>query len=340
MIGWYANLTCIDTNFGSAKISSSKLNKYKNNFVFMNEFTRNMLDALNRYYIDGLPDTCSQRVILQSLLWYGCVFFFEVSGNVVALPGMPDGSGVNIYSDFGGAFVFGANGFNEKIRVYLPGSSDSELVKRTISNAGGSGPFGVMVRENKLIYPFINQVIYYSEMMADLLRKIETASKNIATPYIVTAEESVIDTVKSFFKHRDNNDPVIMSSGIFPADKIQLLPFDIQSDSIRTLTATYDWVSSHYRELLAVNNSTNMDKKGENLITSEVNINNEYTQNQANSIKNTLEEGLDDVNKIFGLNLHLIIREEADNHDIQGVGQQQFRVIPGSDSRDSSSDHT
>lgn len=340
MIGWFNNYMSISTNFGSAKITSSKLNKYKNNFVFMNEFTRNVLDALNRYYIDGLPDTCSQRVILESLLWYGCVFFFEKSGNVIALPGMPDGSGINIYADYAGAFVYGANGFNERIRVYLPGSMDSNLVKKTISNVGGSGPFGVMVRENKLLYPFINQVFYYSEMMADLLRKIETASKNIATPYIVTAEESVIDTVKSFFKHRDNNDPVIMSSGIFPADKIQLLPFDIQSDSIRTLSATYDWVSSHYRELLAVNNTTNIDKKGENLISSEVNINNEYTQNQANSIKNTLEEGLDDVNKIFGLDLHLVIREEVKENDIQGTGQQQYRVIPGSNSSDSSSNDT
>lgn len=339
MIGWFSNLISIDTSITSAKPSISKLNKYKNNFVFRNEFTRNYLDALKRYSIDGLPDTCSERVILQSLLWYGCVFFFEKEGNILALPGMPDGSGINVYGDYAGAWVYGANGFNEKINVYLPGSDESSFINKTISEISNRYSNGVMVRENRIMYPFINQVIYYSEVMADLLRKIETASKNIATPYIITAEESVVDTVKKYFKNRDNNDEYIISSGIFPADRINILPFDMQSDSIRTLTATYDWEASHYRELLAVNNSTNMDKKGENLISEEVNINNEYTQNQADSVKDSLEEGLKLVNELFGLRLTVKVREAAEN-DISGNNNSWKGDIPESDTRESSSDNT
>lgn len=332
MISWFNNYMSINTAITSSKLSNSKLNKYKNDFVFRNEYVRNLLDALGRYKIDGLPETCNSRVVLESLLWYGCVFFFDVSNSVIALPGMPDGSGINVYGDFGGAYVYGANGFNEHIKVYLPGSDESEFLNKTISGVSSYDSFGVMVRENKLLFPFINQVVYYSEVMADLLRKIEVASKNLATPYIITAEESVIDTVKKFFKNRDENSEYIISSGIFPADRINLLPFDIQSDSIKTLSATYDWVCNHYRELLAVKNTTNIDKKGENLISDEVNINDQYTQNQSDSIEDCIQSGLDDVNKIFGLNLKIVIKEVVKN-DISGGNRTEDSDISESDSR-------
>lgn len=62
------------------KATKKKLTQYKNQFTFQNTFARYTLDALGRYRLKNLPETMSERVILQSMLWYGCVCLYEKSG--------------------------------------------------------------------------------------------------------------------------------------------------------------------------------------------------------------------------------------------------------------------
>lgn len=332
---WYSPYFVIPLSIESGKITNKKLNAIKNDFVRQNETIKNITDALTmRYDIEGLPETCSKRVVLQSLLFYGYVFFFEKQNNLIALPGMPDG-GINVYADFSGAYVYGANGFNEHISLYIPGSDESSFLKRTINgNTGSTG--GVMVRENKMLYPFINECMYYAERQADTLRKIETAQKNAATPYIISAEESIVNTVKEFIKHRDNNEEYIISSGVFPSDKIKLLPFDISADAIRVMTSTYDWYCSHFREACGVKASTNIDKKGENLIQDEININAEYIYMRNDAVINELNEWFGHVNKIFDKNIRAVKKKviNNDNDDISRVSYgEPGNNIPGNSTR-------
>lgn len=333
---WYSNCFGIWLGDGT-NVTTKKLNKFKNNVVFQNEFMRNVTDALHRYKIANVPETCSERIILQSLLYFGFTFFFEKQGNLMCLPGMPDGSGINVYADFGGAYVYGANGYNERISLFIPGSDKSSFLKKTINGNSGSQSGGVMVRENPLLYPFINQVIYYSERQSDTLRKIETAQKNAATPYIITAEASIVNTVKEFMNRRDNNEEYIVSSGIFPADKINLLPFDIQADSIKVMTETYDWYCNHFRELCGVKNTTNIDKKGENLISDEVNINEQYTNNQLDKTIKYINEGLDLVNEMYGTEMQAeavgTMQEEGEeeNADISGISDEASGSVQDTD---------
>lgn len=330
---WYSGLCNLNQELASVKLSSKKLAKMKNNIVFQNEFVRNLLDAINnRYKITGLPDTCSERVIMQSLLWTGCVYFFEMDDNVLALPGAPDGSGLNVYGDYAGAWVWGANGFNQHIQLYIEGSDDSTFLRKTIGgNKANINARGVMVRENQYMFPFINQVMYYSDRQADTLRKLEVAMKNAATPYLITAEESTRNTIKAMFDSRDNNEMYILNTGIFPADSVQLLPFDIQASSITVMSQTYDWYSNHYRELCGTKNMTNIDKKGENLITPEVNINDQYTAMQV--VLPQLNHDIDIVNNVFGLNLQV---EAVEDENIQRDRQDQF--VSNDDRRQSEGD--
>lgn len=327
----YNNLFSIGLGYTpSGKQTNKKLNKYKNDYVFANELIRNVTDALHRYKIEGIPDTCSERVIMQSLLYYGFVFFFERQGNLLALPGNPDGSGLNAYGDFAGAYVYGANGYNERVNVYLPGSDEASFLSKTINGQKTRDYHAVMVRENELLYPFIRQTVYYSERMADTLRKIETATLNSAVPYVVTAEESIVNTVREYFNKRDNNEAYIISSGIFPADKIEIMPFDIQPQSITALTGVYDWLANHYRELCATRSSTNLDKKGENLLSAEIHIGDDYTQGQGDKILECLQSGLDDCNKIFGTNMSVIVEEVTEGENIS-VDEDGAESVSGDD---------
>lgn len=313
--------------------TKKKLETYKNDFVFRNEFMRNLTDSLNRYEFDGLPDTCSQRVICESLLFNGSVYFFDRHDNLLALPGMPDGSGMNIYGDFGNAYVYGKTGYNERITLAIPGGSEDAFLRKTIGGTVSKDGKGTLVRENLMMFPFINQVIYYSERMADTLRKIEVAQRNAASPYIIACEESVIPTVKKFMEARDNNEEYIVSTGVFPADKISLLPFEIQADSIKTMSETYDWYNNHFRELCSTENNSQMDKKGENLISTEVNVNNEYTENQGSNWIDCIQEGLDLTNKTFGCNIKVKRKGETDENIQRMDGNEPGPVSSRSDRR-------
>lgn len=322
------------TNIWVCRKTKKQLESFKNNFVFRNEFMRNMLDALNRYEFEGLPDTCSQDVMLESMLFNGTVFLFEKNGSLLSLPGRVDGSKMNNYGKFGKAWVYGHIGFTDDIKLAIPGGDESAFLRKTVDGEASREGKGVLIKENDACYPFINHTIYYSERMADTLRKIEVAQRNAASPYIIACEESVIPTVKKFMEARDNNEEYIISSGVFPADKISLLPFEIQADSIKTMSETYDWYGNHYRELCGIENNAQMDKKGENLISTEVDVNNEYTESQLDNVIDCIQEGLDLTNKLFGCNIKVKKKKGVDkDDDLRGMDENAPGSLSGSGDR-------
>lgn len=327
---WYSGLlTGLSSN--TTKLSRRKLAKYKNDIVFQNEFVRNTLDAMHRYTIEGLPETVSERIVLQALLWTGNVFFYEKNGAIIALPGMPDGSGVNVYEDFAGAYVYGANGYNEHINVFLPGSDKSKFLTETINGDGIIQARGVMVRENELLFPFINQTYYYAERQMDTLRKLEVAEKNAATPYWIIAKQSVVNTVKETMKQRDDNMDFIVSSGVFDPKDINLLPFDISADSIRVMTATYDWYRSQYKVLCGQMANLNADKKGENINSAEINVDQGYVASQYENVIKSIQTGLDLANDLFNLNMRVVAAGGQTQAQTPAIEQQD--LTGGNDGR-------
>lgn len=286
------------------KATKKKLASFKNQISFVNTFNVKVQDALHRYHFEGLPDTISERVILQALLWYASVVFFEREGNLLALPCAPSGDGFNIYGDYGSVWAFSRNGMlNEEIKVYLPGSDESSFLGQTLGGIYDQTNKGVLVWENTQRFPFINQTIFYSSAISDSMRTLDVCRKNIKNPYIVVAEESAVNTVKQYFESRDNNEEYIISSGVFPADKVKVLPLVTNSDNLQAITALIEWYEAKYRELCGVDNNSQIDKKGENLIQAELSVNDEYTDMSVDKCIETIQKGLDDVNKIFGTNI-------------------------------------
>lgn len=313
---WYNNLFHIWLDPKNA--TRKKIAQRKNGFVFQNEFSKLTNDALHRYKINGVPDTVSERVVLESLLFYGYVFFFKKNGNVLALPGLPDGSGINAYGDFNGAYVYGCNGFNERISLAMPGADDSRFLAKTIEGSYYKDGVGVMVRENALLYPFINYVTYFSDCIADTYRTADVCRKNIKRPFIIVAEESVVPTVKKYFEDVADNMDYVVSSGVFPADKISVQPFDNNPDYVKVASGLIDWYEQKFRELCGFKNmGGQIDKKGENLISSEVTSNDEYTNQNTEQILKYLNEGLDRVNEKLGTHMKAEGTTDEDTDDLQ-----------------------
>lgn len=289
----------------TGKKTRKKLNQYKNCIVFQNTFARYVQDALQRYEFGGVPDTISERVLKQSLLWYGGVTIFEKDGSLLALPSVPTGDGYNIYGDPSKVWVFARNGqFNKDVDVFIHGSDESAFLSRGMNgNKASKNPKGVYIWENALRYPFINQTMFYARAVADTMRTLDTCRVNIKQPYIVVAEESTVNTVKQYFASRDNNEEFIISSGVFPVDKVNLMPIVANAENLTACTSLIEWYENQYKMLCGVENNLQMDKKGENLIKEEVEINEEYTQFSVDKSIEYIRRGLEDVNKLFGVNI-------------------------------------
>ena len=310
---WYDGIWQIPLDMGGSRKNRKKLADFKNVLAFQIVFQRLAEDAVNRYDFDGLPETLSKRVILQSLLWHGNVIFFEKEGNLFALPGCPSGE-YNVYGEPAMAEVYSVNGyFNEPVKLYLPGSDEASFLERTDRTAPAKAK-GVIVWENKQRYPFINAVFYYAERVADTLRTLDVVRENIKTPQIFFCEESVKNSVERFLEDRESNMSAIISTGVFEVDKVKTVPIDPKGTALSDITALVEWYENKFRELCGTENNSQMDKKGENLIQAEVETNNEYTELGVDKCIETIQEYLDYVNDIFGTNI-TVKKKEAENEE-------------------------
>jgi hypothetical protein len=281
----------------------------------MNVFSRCVQKALGRYTIKNLPETCDIRVIKQSLLFHGKVVFFERQGNVLALPCAPD-SDFTMYGDVGKGYVYGRNGYSEQINLYIKGGEKAPVLEKTYSDVKGEKT-GVLVRENELEYPFVYYSWEYADKIADTLRSLDVARENIKVPYIIVAEEAIINTVKKFFEERNTNVSYIIRSGIFPADKINLLPIQTTPESLKACTDLIEWYMNDYDALCGINSNANPDKK-ERLLVDEVNANNQSTKSYIDNIIEYMQGELDFVNEVFNLNLEVTRGDDSDDA-IQGM---------------------
>lgn len=281
--------------------TSKKLAEYKNQTEFLNVYAMLVNEALDRYKFNNLPDTVNERVLLESLLWYGSVGFFIKSDNILALPGLPS-SAYTLYGDPTQMIVYGRNGFTETIDLYIPNGDDSKLVRSSTNGTAPKEGTGVWVRENKMAFPFINYCIEYADKISDTLRTLDTTRMNIKRPYVVVAEESIINSVKSFFNKRDANEEYIISSGVFPADKINLLPFDTNPENLRDCTMLIEWYMNQFRQLEGMKAPSTVDKKAQ-VSVPELNRDEDVSDSKTENVTEYLQKQLDFVNEKLGCNI-------------------------------------
>ena len=318
-------------NSGDTSKQRKKLAKFKNNVNFINVYNRLFADAMERYTLKGLPETCSERVALRSLITRASVVFFENNDSLFSLPGAPSGT-LNIYGEPNNAYVFAINGMlNKDISLYIHGSDKDAFLNKTNDGVIIKEGKGVIVWENKTRYPFMNYIINFAENISDSYRTIEVARNNLKNPFVVTAEESVVPTVNRFFEERDQNNQYVISSGVFPVDKINILPIATQGSTLSDCIELVDWYENKYRELCGLDSNSQIDKKGENLISDEIHMNDEYEAICVDKCIDTVNEGLDDVNKIFGTHIKCE-RKVKQNDDIQRDENAQSLPLSGNNS--------
>lgn len=327
---WWNNMCCINQTFIINDKTIKQLNKFKNNQIFQIMFNRYFTMAMNRYNIDGLPESMNERVIKQSLLWNATVYPFQYMGSNLALPGNVGGQ-YNMYGDISNAFVYGYNGFNTEISVILPGSEEASILKQTtfMVNNPRDGK-GCLVRENDQLFPFINVIIYYAMQVADCLRTLDIQKDHLKNPYLVFCEESQVNDVKRFYKDIKNNEDFIISTGIFPVDKVHIENLTVNGENVNTVISTIEWLDNQFKALCGIENNSAVDKKGENLVNDEVHINQDYTIKNTQYVIDKINEGFELYNDVFGTNIKCVPnkpKEEKIDDDILGLPEKASRPI-------------
>ena len=307
-----------------------KLRKLENAYTQQLVFVSLANLALQRYHITGLPDTMSERTILQSLLWYGSVVFFRKDGNVFALPGVPTGDGYNVYGDPGSAWVFSRyNGkMYKSVKLYIPGSDESVFLKELIGSRQEGDPAGVIVWENSMRYPFINTVAYYSEKIADCYRTLDITRYWLKRPLLLAGPEESAEGVKKVIQDLDENpNAVYLSDKLGISKTTQLFNTNANGQNLQDITGLLEWYESKFRELCGIDSNSQIDKKGENLISDEISVNDQYQELSLDESLKEIQKWLDVVNKFFGFSLRVekneIIKDGDSNDDVSGVHETE-----------------
>lgn len=292
--------------------NSKKLTKLKNNQRYVTQFMHYFDIAMQRYNIEGLPDTVQKRVILESMIMYGCVVFFRYNGAILALPGAPGAGGVNINGDPISANIFSRNGLlNREVKLFTPGGlTDKELQKGIDGRAVSDDRTGVIVWEKKNRYPFFYTIDYYSGAIADTLRTIDVARNWIKVPFIPVCEQSLVDSVKVSINQMLNNDEIVpMSTGVQDIKRFNILPVQESGESITSARELIDWYDQQFKARCGMRANTAADKKGENLLSDEVHINDSYTDSISNDYVDYMNEQMELVNEVFGTNIKVALNK-------------------------------
>lgn len=312
----------------TSKGKRKKMKKFLESRVYQNWFMKLMEDGLNRYHFRNLPDTCSERVILQSLLWYGAVIFArgnyinnkfvpDKEGAVISLPGAPTEQ-FNIYGEPAYGWIWGRNGLNQKVKLILPNGPAE------ITNVGFGGVKlsdtgdGVFIRETKTMYPFIFYTMDYAYKIWKSMCTLEGQQFHMRRPYIVQAREETYEKVCEIMEAAEENDDyIILDEGVFDVGAgIQIIPKTIDGTDLKTVQELIEWYLNQYRELCGISNNPAVNKK-ERVLTDEVNVNNEQTEFSVDSAVDYINEQLELVNKAFDTNIICEVNESAEEDEYE-----------------------
>lgn len=317
--------------------SKKKAAQYQNGKMFMQTFMRLMDTAMRRYKLEGLPETVSERVVLQALICNCNVTFFKdpkFGDNVLALPGYPSGKGFNVNGDPISSWVYAKNGrINQEIDLYVKGAEEApKMNEGSIYTDLAQNPKGVMVWENETRYPFIETVLYYAACISDTYRTIDTDRMWLKTPFVPICEESMVPAMKEFFnKIVANNDFIPVSTGIHETDKIDFHDINGMDTNIKAAMELIDWYEQKFREACGFKSNAQVDKKGENLTEDEVCMSLDYTEKTTNDLIDYLQQQFDFVNEQLGTSIKVreVEGDEDANTNNKADGEHD---ISGSDS--------
>lgn len=259
--------------------------KILNQNTFVDYYNRLRSLALSIFEWTGFPDSVNIRYLETALFDQGRVVFFkDPMLGFLALRGGPDGP-LNIYGDPITVRAYGFNGYNKQLEP-----NDY-----------------VFIRNNLQTLPTETTIRLFAQRLTQAERSIDVNIAAQRTPVLILCEDKQRLTLKNVYQQYVGNEPVIFADkslapenfrvlktdAPYVADKLQLYKTDLWNDCMT---------------FLGINNA-NTDKR-ERLIVPEVEANDQLVSTSAQVMLLTRQDACREINKRFGLNVSVKMREQ------------------------------
>lgn len=315
---------------------------YNNNFVFQNTFNRLIGEYLGDDDYENLPPGVTSRQIKISMLYFGCnIFTDRIDYNGKRMPGIysvsgyPSGKGYNINGDPLSAWI--CSMFNGKIvqevDLYVPGTKQAPLVGKGIAEDISENPHGVIVWANEERYPAIWTVLWYALVITDSLRTLDISRFWLKRPVIFTADKELMNSINEIINDMEDNEEYTIASASMAkvTQQTQLLNTNVNGQNLQDITGLIEWLESKYREWRGIDNNAQMDKKGENLITQEITVNDQYQRLNVDKNCRIIDKGIDTANELFGTDMKHVSYIQKDNKEHETSEKQTTDEIKRED---------
>ena len=268
----------------------------------------NVLDFINKglrvINFKNLPENIDKRVLMIQLFFRGrLVFFKHDTLGYFALPFARTG-GVNI------------NGIQTHLHPVGVGEMANEINDITLEENQNC----VIIRLNDLEVPPLLYAVYYGKKVSETLDLIDNNNMWLKFPIIVksTGDDNLDKknalVIKEMFEQKGMKFPVI-SSALNGLELIDVKPQYLGAELQEQKKA---WKNDYY-EYLGINHHE--DKK-ERLTDNEVANNQEESNVNTMKIYGPLQDSIDKINKMFGLNIEIEINKDIVATETQNISQQ------------------
>lgn len=304
------------------------IDKYQHNRLWISTFSELYHEALGRYKVTGVPDTCSEDVILESLLCTGAVGIDISKGAPMSLPAAPGGM-LSAYGYNEESNLYSANGsIFARVQNFIP--SEPEGLTRLRTEVYGA-PSCAYIRENRLSVPFLLDVIQFADWLVDTMESLDIARENSKDLFILLAEEAVVKSMEKLLEdRRRNRRPIqILSTGIYEGKRIQVTPTDTTINHLKPLTALYEWYDSQFRQKCGKGGVANPDKE-ERLNIPETKASLGAGKVSVQKTVDFLNYQMDIYNPLLGTNIRFEVNEDnAFNTDLSGGADEMAGSADG-----------
>lgn len=336
------------TNGLTRKTKKRIMAMYRNNWI-VNITINRLIDVYMSVYTitastpwggssKKLPAGMSDRVIKLSFLMNACCVFCDgLEWNKQYFPGkyamygFPSGKGFNINGNPLSATVMSLyNGMiSEEVPLYMPEADDAPLLEYAYGRKQEEEPRGFIVWENKSRFPLIYTIIYFALCISDSYRTLDTTRRWLKKPVIFTADKELVNSINEVIEAMDYNEEYTIENSSLGSvgQATNMFNTNENGQNLKDVTSLIEWYENKVREEYGIDSNPQMDKKGENLQTAEITVNNEYQTLRSNSRIDTMNESFDEAAEWFGVRFHAE----------PNVGKQVY-MNPGQDQRGDNKD--
>lgn len=226
----------------------------------------------------------NERTMQVSSIMNGCVFLRNrINAGSEELPGLysQPGYGMGIFNanmDPLYGFVTYLNGSNGvQIGLYPPGYS-AEAMQYGPDGKKVKDPSGFIIWDNDLRIPPFLYILQYAAYITNCYRTLDTTTFWLDRPVIFIANDrKIADDINKVIKEMGNHQKWTIQSGAISdaSQATQFINTNANGQNLKDLTGIIQWYDAQFLAIFGFKTNAQFDKKGENLQTAEIEINDE-----------------------------------------------------------------